>query len=143
MRVFAKTPAGGLALLACSATLLTACGDDDFKNEPRPAAAVNLTGVIQPKGVTISPDKQGAGPFLITVSNQTDDAHTLTLEGDAVEEIVGPIQPQDTATIQRTLAPGTYEVRAGSERAVTREIPAAELTVGKPRKSSADQLLLP
>ena len=104
---------------------------------------MNLTGVIQPKGVTISPNNRGAGPFLITVSNQTDDAHTVTLEGDSVEETVGPIQPQDTATIQRTLKPGTYEVRAGSERAVVKEIPPFELTVGKARKSSADQLLLP
>ena len=48
-----KTQAGGLALLACGAAFLSACGEEDFKNDPRPAAAVNLTGVIQPKGVTI------------------------------------------------------------------------------------------
>ena len=143
MRVLGKTSAGGLVLLACSATFLAACGEEDFKNDPRPAQAVNLTGVIQPKGVTISPNNRGAGAFLITVSNQTDDAHTVTLEGDSVEETVGPIQPQDTATIQRTLKPGTYEVRAGSPRAVEREIPPFELRVGKARKSSADELLLP
>jgi len=143
MRVLGKTPAGGLTALACCALLLSACGEEDFKNDPRPATAVNLTGVIQPKGLTISPNGRGAGPFLITVSNQTDDAHTVTLEGDSVEETVGPIQPQDTATIQRTLEPGTYEVRAGSERAVAREIPPFELTVGKARKSSANELLLP
>jgi hypothetical protein len=143
MRVLGKTSAGGLALLGCGAVFLAACGEEDFKNDPRPAQAVNLTGVIQPKGVTISPNNRGAGPFLITVSNQTDDVHTVTLEGESVEETVGPIQPQDTATIQRTLKPGTYEVRAGSPRAVEREIPPFELTVGKPRKSSADELLLP
>jgi len=143
MRALGKTHAGGLALLACSATLLAACGEEDFKNDPRPAAAVNLTGVIQPKGVTISPNGRGAGPFLITISNQTDDPHTVTLEGDSVEETVGPIQPQDTATIQKTLERGTYEVRAGSERAVTREIPPFELKVGKPRPSSANEVLLP
>ena len=143
MRVFGKTSTGGLALFACGAAFLSACGEDDFKNDPRPAAAVNLTGVIQPKGVTISPNNRGAGPFLITVSNQTPEAHTVTLEGDSVEETVGPIQPQDTATIQRTLKPGNYEVRAGSERAVNKEIPPFELKVGKARKSSADELLLP
>jgi hypothetical protein len=143
MRVLGKTPRGGLALLACSCMLLSACGDDDFENKPRPAAAINLTGVIQPKGVTISPNGKGAGPFLITISNQTDDAHTVTLEGDEVEETVGPIQPQDTATIQRTLTPGNYEIRAGSERAVVKEIPSFELKVGKARTSSANQVLLP
>ena len=130
-------------MLACSAMLLAACGEEDFKNDPRPAAAVNLTGVIQPKGVTISPNGRGAGPFLITISNQTDDPHTVTLEGTSVEETVGPIQPQDTATIQKTLQPGTYEVRAGSERAVMREIPPFELKVGKARPSSANEVLLP
>ena len=143
MRVLGKTPAGGLAVLATCALAISACGEEDFKNDPRPAVAVNLTGVIQPKGVTISPNGRGAGPFLITVSNQTDDPHTVTLEGSDVEETVGPIQPQDTATIQRTLGPGTYEVRAGSERAVQKEIPSFELKVGKARKSSADEVLLP
>lgn len=143
MRALGKTPVGGLAAVAVCALLLSACGEEEFKNEPRPAAAVNLTGVIQSDGVTISPNGRGAGPFLITVSNQTDDPHTVTLEGDSVEETVGPIQPQDTATIQRTLEPGTYEVRAGSERAVAREIPPFELKVGSKRKSSSNELLLP
>ncbi len=135
-----------LALLligAAAAAVVAGCGDDDFENEPRPAAAVTLTGVIQDAGVTVSPSNPGAGAFLIIISNQTDEAHTLTLEGDSVEETVGPVQPQDTATIQATLEPGSYEVRAGSPKAVLREIPPAELTIGRPRDSSADQLLLP
>ena len=140
----------GKTLAHCSALLLTGaagafagCGGDDFENDPRPASAVTLTGVVQPTGVTVSPNNRGAGPFLITISNQTKKAHTLTLEGDSVEETVGPVQPQDTATIQATLEPGTYEVRAGSATAVAKEIPAAELTIGPPRDSSADELLLP
>ena len=104
---------------------------------------IELTGVIQDRGVTVSPDNEGAGPFLITVSNQTDDAHTVTLEGTSVEETVGPIQPQDTGTIQKTLPTGKYEVRAGSERAVEKEIPPAELDIGPDRDPSNDQLLLP
>ncbi len=72
----------------------------------------------------------------ITISNQTDEAHTLTLEGKTVRERVGPVNPQDTATIQKTLPQGTYEVRAGSEEAVTREITPAELTIGRPRGES-------
>ena len=34
MRVLGKTSAGGLVLLACSAAFLTACGEEDFKNDP-------------------------------------------------------------------------------------------------------------
>lgn len=123
--------------------LLSGCGGDDFENKRRPAVPIELTGVIQERGVTVSPSKEGAGPFLITISNQTDDAHTVTLEGSRVEERVGPIQPQDTATIQKTLPRGRYEVRAGSEQAVEREIPPAELVIGPDRDPSNDRLLLP
>jgi hypothetical protein len=122
---------------------LAACGQSDFENEPRPATAIELTGVIQRAKVTVSPRKVGAGPVSIIISNQTDDTHTLALVGDRVREVVGPINPLDTATIQKTLEPGVYRVRAGSPRAVAEEITPAELTVGKPRKSSAGQVGLP
>jgi hypothetical protein len=143
MRALRKTRAGGCAI-ACCCVLLAGCGGDDFKNDPRPAAAIELTGVIQDRGVTISPGSvSGAGPVSITISNQTNDAHTVTLEGDSVEETVGPINPRDTATIQKTLAGGTYEVKAGSERAVAKEIPAGSLKVGAKKRESSGELLLP
>ena len=122
---------------------VTGCGSPDFKNEPRPPAPLDLTGVITDKQVTISPNKVGAGPIQITVSNQTKDAHTLTLEGDSVRERVGPINPLDTATIQKTLRQGTYEVRAGSSVAVAHEIKPATLVIGKQRRDSNNQLLTP
>ena len=84
--------------------VLAGCGEDDFANEPRPAVAKELTGVIQDSGVSVSPSKEGAGPFLITISNQTKEPHTVTLEGGEVREMVGPIQPRDTGAIQQTLA---------------------------------------
>ena len=124
-------------------TLASGCGGEDFKNESRPAVPIQLTGVVQPEKVTVSPNKVGAGPILITISNQTDDAHTLTLEGDTVKERVGPVNPQDTATIQKTLNPGTYEVRAGSAVAVPKEIQPAVLKIGKKRMDSNDELLTP
>jgi hypothetical protein len=128
------------------------CGEDDFENEPRPPVPIELTGVIQEDEVTVSPNgvdrKIGAGPILITISNQTRDAHTVTLEGEAVRgpsvvERTSPINPLDTATIQKTLRQGSYEVRAGSEIAVPKEIEPARLRIGPPRKSSSDRLLLP
>ena len=130
-------------LLAGASGAAAGCGGDDFENKPRPPSAVTLTGVIQDRGVTVSPKEEGAGPVVITISNQTDEPHTLTLEGDKIDETVGPVQPQDTASIQATLEQGTYEVRAGSSEAVAREIPPAELTIGPDRDSSSDELLLP
>ena len=122
------------------------CGEDDFENKPRPPVPEELTGVIQPDKVTVSPNKFGAGPVLITLSNQTSDAHTVTLEslgGGTVKERIGPVNPQDTATIQKTLSPGSYEVRAGSDVAVPKEIQPAVLTVGRERRDSNNRLLLP
>jgi hypothetical protein len=142
MTAGAKRRVCGAAVVA-AALGAAACGEDDFENAPRPAASVDLTGVIADRGVSISPSKVGAGPVRITMVNQTDDAHTVTLEGPSVEESIGPVNPLDTASISKTLPSGTYEVRAGSEQAVEREIPPAELTVGPARESSNDSLLLP
>ena len=105
---------------------------------------LELTGVIQSDKVTVSPAAGiGAGPFVITISNQTDDAHTVTLEGETVEQRAGSVQPTDTLTIRRSLEPGSYEVRAGSEKAVTKEISRPCSTSAPERKSSNSDLLLP
>jgi hypothetical protein len=132
-----------MLLVAGAAAIAAGCGTEDFKNNPRPPVAVELTGVIQDKKVTVSPAKVGAGPVVITISNQTKAAHTVTLEGESISERVGPINPLDTATIQKTLQQGTYAVKAGSARAVAREIKPAELTIGKERKSSSNDVLQP
>jgi hypothetical protein len=138
--------AGALLALCAGGLLIAGCGEDDFENEPRPPVPVELTGVITDERVTISPNELGAGPVVITVSNQTKASHTLTLEsadGGTIREQVGPINPLDTARLQRTLVAGSYTVSAGSEAAVPREIKPATLTIGKERKSGSDELLLP
>ena len=140
----------GISLLAAGAVsvLAAGCGEDDFPNNPRPAVPEELTGVIQPDKVTISPNGTGrtilrGGPFLITISNQTDDPHTIILEGEQVREQTEEVAPLDTVVIQKTLQQGSYEVRAGSDEAQRREIEPGELVVKGERKSSNDELLLP
>lgn len=138
--------AGAVSALCAAGLVVASCGEDDFENEPRPPVPKQLTGVITDERVTISPDDLGAGPVVITVSNQTEMSHTVTLEsadGGNIREQVGPINPLDTATIQRTLDPGRYTVRAGSEQAVEREISPATLRIGRERDSASDELLLP
>ena len=129
--------------LGIAAALIAGCGNDDFKNEARAPVRLALTGVIKDDKVTVSPAKIGAGPVAITISNQTDSVRIVTLEGESITEQQGPVQPGDTATIQKTLEPGSYEVRAGSEKAVKKEIQPAVLTIGKSRKNSNNDLLLP
>ena len=131
------------ATLAVAAALIAGCGEDDFKNEARAPVPMALTGVIQDDKVTVSPAKIGAGPVEITISNQTNSERTITLEGESLTEEQGPVQPGDTATIQKTLEPGSYEVRAGSKKAVRKEIEPAVLQIGKERKNSNNELLLP
>ena len=122
---------------------MAGCGDEDFKNEARAPIREALTGVIQDDAVTVSPSKIGAGPVEITISNQTDAAHSITLVGDSIVEREGPVAPGDTATIQKTLEPGSYEVKAGQAKAVVKEIRPAVLRIGKERKNSNNDLLLP
>jgi hypothetical protein len=134
---------GALLGVAISAALVAGCGDEDFKNDPRPPVPVGLSGVIQSDRVTVSPARVGAGPIVITISNQTQRVRTVTLEGKTLVTREGPIRPGDTATIQRTLAPGSYEVRAGSPTAVRREIEPAMLDIGAERPASNNDLMLP
>jgi hypothetical protein len=139
-----KTPRGTAALVALvSVAALAACGDEDFKNDPRAPLPLELTGVIQSGRVTVSPKNIGAGPVLITIANTTDDPHSVTLSGGTVQQTVDNVGPTDTTTIRRTLAPGTYEVSAGEAAAVAREIRPAVLKVGKERPSSSSDLSLP
>jgi hypothetical protein len=120
-------------------------GGEDFKNKPRPPSPISLSGVINNTDVSVEPSQVGAGPVTLVIANLSDQSHTVTLEGGPKDtsEQVGPINPQDTGTIQETLQQGTYTVKAGSDRAAARAISPATLEVGPKRKSSADQVLLP
>ena len=137
------------ALLSAAAVgmLIVGCGgDDDFENDPRPPVPLQLTGVITEESVTVSPRTVAPGPIVLITSNQTDQPHTLTLEGPEVDEETGPIPPGDTATIQATLRdtdPGEgYEVRANSERAVDPDevIAAARINVFEKSSEECDKL---
>lgn len=135
-----RTAVAGFAV----ALALAGCGGgEDFKNDPRPPVTLELTGVITRDEVTISPNKVGAGPVVITVSNQSGQSRTLKLDGNGIQETVGPINPLATAKLQKTLKPGRYQVTAGSEKATAKPIQAATLVIGKERASASDKVLLP
>ena len=159
-RLAASLFAGGSRL-----RVFSGCGGDNkFKNEARPPVPLQLTGVITDKEVTVSPDtvppppkahqeqtaKDLDTPIILIISNQTQESHTVTLSGkdrrgNPIEARTPPINPLDTAQIQQSLPAGTYEVKAGSEKAVDpgKQIAAATLTVKPNRQTSSDDLLLP
>jgi hypothetical protein len=134
--------ASGVAL---AAGLVAGCGGGkDFADKARPSAPLYLTGVINSSGVTVSPNRVGAGPVVIIVSNQTQAPHTLTLDGANITPVRGgSVGPADTGRIQTTLEPGTYTVKAGSMHAVKKELQPARLVIGKPRPDSNNQVGLP
>src|SRR3954454_6199772 len=137
-------PTFAFALLATLAMTAAGCGSgSQFKNEPRPPAPVQLTGVIRDDQLTVSPNRVGAGPIIILISNQTQQSHTITLDGVDTKDVVGPVNPLDTAKLQQTLKEGSYKVKAGSSRAVAREIKPATLSVGPQRRDSSNKVLLP
>lgn len=117
-------------------SMLGGCGQSEFDREPpRPPVAAKITGVVTPQQVTVSPSRVGGGPIVLVVSNQDEDSHTVILEGGRTREQVGPINPQDTATVTAELRKGSYAVRAGSDRAVnpSEQIEPARLVVGQRR----------
>ena len=128
---------------ALAATGATGCGKKDFERKPKPPVPLQLSGVITNQRVTVSPDRFGAGPIILLISNQTGQSHSVALEGKGIKERVGPINPGDTATLQKTLIAGPYVVKAGSERALPRAIKPAKLAVGRSRPSSEDYLTYP
>ena len=130
--------------VAGAAIFVAGCGESDFENKARPPVRLQLSGVIQKDKVTVSPARDlGAGPFEITISNQTDKRHTVKIEGGSTTQPAQPVDAGDTLTIKRTLDPGIYQVRAGSEEAVRKEIQPATLNIGAERPDSNSDLMLP
>jgi hypothetical protein len=135
-----------IAMIAAGAALSGCAGsEDDYANNPRPPAPINVTAAVTDKRVTVSPEKFGAGPVVIIIANQTEVAQKVTLETDeiggsspGVKQTTSPINPSGTATLKVDLREGTYEVR--TEGAGIRP---AELTVGAERESAQNQLLQP
>ena len=114
VRVGPAMGARRLATLAIAALLVAGCGDEDFENKPRPAVPVELTGVIQEDKLTVSPSQGRRRPGRRSRSpTRPTTAHTITLEGESITEEVGPVQPLDTAAIQRTLEPGQLRGAGG------------------------------
>lgn len=132
-------PLRALALAATVAALglIAGCGSDDFENEPRPPAPIELTAAIDSDSVSISPSGFGAGLVNITISNQGDAPTTLTLEGPTSVSS-GEIEPGGTGSIKATLEQGAYEAKASALG-----VDFAGLVVGPERDSSQNDLLLP
>lgn len=126
------------AMLA--ALVVGGCGDTEERtSNPRPPATVEVSVQIGDEKVTADPRKLGAGPIVLVASNQANASHLLTIDGPRLRQSVGPINPQDTATLKVTIRPGEYTVAADG----TAGLQPATLTVGPERPSAQNELLQP
>jgi hypothetical protein len=134
---------GGIA--AAVMTVAGCGGEADYKNDPRPPAPINVTAAITNSKVSVSPQRFGAGPIVLVISNQSSSAQEVTFETNEIggEEpgrtfSTTPINPRGTATLK-------VDVRQGDWRLGTKDggIRAADVSVGKARKSAQNELLQP
>lgn len=139
-----KPVAAARALLAfvllVAVAALAACGDDsNDRTTERPPVPLNVSVVIGQDDISASPDKLGAGPITFLVSNQSGAARTLNIEGSQLTRSVGPIQPEDTATLKVTAQPGDLQLAAAD----TEGVKPVVIAVGPERPSAQNQLQLP
>jgi hypothetical protein len=131
------------ALVVAAAAGIAGCGDDeDHANRDRPAVAINVTAAIADGRIHVSPRSFGAGPIRLIVSNQTTSAQAVTLEtgggASGVTQTTAPITPAGTGTLEVDVPEGDYELSTDD-----RKVEPASLTVGAPRPSAQNDLLLP
>jgi hypothetical protein len=126
----------GIAALGLAAA---GCGSEDHPNEPRPPKPIEITARVDDEVVDVSPAEFGAGLAVFTISNQSDEAVALTLDGP-VAATSQPIEPGSvTDDFKVDLQEGDYEVTGGLES----KAKPTELVVGPERPSAQDELLLP
>jgi len=128
------------ALLGVAALVASGCGAEDFPNDPRPAAAVELSARIDNSGIALAPGSTGAGLATITISNQSDEDVQLDFEGPSNESnrSTNPIPAGGVSALKLALEEGEYAIVPDVD-----SIPPGELTVGPDRPSAQNDLLLP
>ena len=132
--------------IACALALtgaLAGCGqEEDHANLERPAASINVTAAIIDGRINVSPEEFGDGPIRLIVTNQTDSEQAVTFatggNHPGITETSDPIIPSGTATLEVDVTQGEYEITTEGDG-----IRPASVTVGEPRPSAQDQLLLP
>jgi hypothetical protein len=126
--------------------LVAACGgSDEYANEPRPPAPINITAAITEDRIELSPRRFGAGPIVLLIANQSGRPQEVTLETDepaegkpGIRQKTSPVNPRGTATLQVDVTEGDYSVSVDSEK-----IRPGAMTVGATRDSAQNDLLQP
>ena len=124
--------AAGLAALA-----LTACGRDDFENDPRPPVAAEISIQVTDDTLTVSPSDFGAGIANFTIVNLGDTPTGVAIDGPTADESAS-VEPGNSTVLKMEMEQGDYE--AASLETNAKPFP---FTVGTERESANNDLLLP
>ena len=129
-------------MLVFAAALVTAlvvagCGQDAFKNDPRPPIPAEVSVKIAKDGVAVSPREFGAGLVNFTIANLTTEPGTFAIQGP-VDADSSEIPPAGTDTVKVELKTGSYEASVSGVAARP-----FSFTVGPERPSGQNDLLLP
>ena len=137
-RVYGWTAFAFIAVAGCG-------GGGEYANKPRPPAPINVTAAITNSRVNVSPERFGAGPIVLIISNQSSSAQKVIFETD---ELGGsqpgnkfdttPINPRGTAMLKVDVREGDWKLGTGDDG-----IRAAAVSVGQQRKSAQNELLQP
>ena len=130
------------------AMAVVGCGaSDDYANDPRPPAPINVAVSVKRDAVNVSPSHVGAGPARLIVTNLT--AHSRDVEVTApagssrgcveADTSSGPINPRGTAHLAVDLRQGECLIAVRGDHSTR----PARLTVGRERPSAQDVLLQP
>jgi hypothetical protein len=140
-----RRPLAATLALAGTAGLAGCGGGEPRENRLRPAPPATMTAAVHDGVVQVSPASIGAGEIVLVVSNQSGRPQQVTFETDELGGSTGgsrasspTIAPSGTGRLTIDAREGTYRVHVGD-----RAIRGTRVTVGPPRKSGQDQLLLP
>jgi hypothetical protein len=125
------------AIAIVMALAVAGCGQNDFKNDPRPPIPAEVSVKIDRDGVAVSPKEFGAGLVNVTIANLTTDPGALAIHGP-VDASSTEIPPAGTGTIKVEMTTGSYEASVSGIAARP-----FSFTVGAERPSAQNDLLLP
>lgn len=137
----------GATIAVAAAPAVAGCGGTSARGSAnRPPVPIVVSASINKDRVSASPARFGAGPIRLVVVNQTDRSQQVTFETadepgsdrPGIRQQTGPINPDDTATLTADVGRGSYELRVAGD-----DIHAARLSVGAPRPSSQQDLMIP
>ena len=132
---------------------VSACGSagSPAASRPAPPNPIVVSAYVSSTQVRVSPARFGAGPVLLTVTNQSPHAVALrVLRGGHPLARTAPINPQGVTQLKVDLERGSYSLAAAAagrrteaQKTLPEHVVAARLRVGRPRPSSGSSLLQP